>query len=542
MKKVKNILLAALLIIASIVVASCSKTNDNQADLLREHAVSLANERGVAVASPDTLEQKGKIADDSFSQGIISSEIINEDSDSPFLVVADSDKNEPAIVKLRIFSCVDGEVKELGSQSFRYNDYAPDTGTVYKVNSYIHNNDDKTYIVFEEYASQGAAANLDVWQTVYSVKDNELIKEKELGYQLMAGLATRWPQYFIDGELLEGYADANMSADDVDALAAATEKNKEYSEKATAQFTEIRNSYGLDTPEKSFDLDFENLGDASIAQVTVDCNSNEYVIKSGGIIVGDASSGGEDTEKETESDAEASATTSVYAEYAKLLEESADAIKGYSWQNGNSEYGARPLKPVAFCDINGDEVPELFMMKKTLDASSSSVDTAELFIYTFKDDAIKEVAYDLSAGTRYSHDRVIDEYVSAGGRYLIYKGKGNTLNMYILSGGTSLVYHVYSFAVDKDCTLSLKQVVENYYEMDNPGKVDIYYKDGKEVSNQDGIAVFKSVFTDFDKPIIGSQYEDEDVSTLTNQFNENELLSMGYEDAISYCESHMEQS
>ena len=514
MKKVKSILLAALLIIASIVVASCSKTNDNQADLLREHAVSLANERGVAVASADNLEQKGTIANESFPQGIISSEIINEDSDRPFLVVADSDKNEPAIVKLRIFSCVDGEVKELGSQSFRYNDYAPDTGTVYKVNSYIHNNDDKTYIVFEEYASQGAAANLDVWQTIYSVKDNELIKEKELGYELMAGIATRWPQFFVDGEVLEGYADANMSADDVDALAAATEKNKEYSEKAMAQFTEIRNSYGLDAPDNNVDLDFENVGDVSIAQVTVDCNSNEYVIKSGGIIVGDASSGGEDTEKGTEADAEESATTSVFAEYAKLLEENADAIKGYSWQNGNSEYGARPLRPVAFCDINGDEIPELFMMKKTIDASASSVDAAELFIYTFKDNAIKEVAYDLSAGTRYSHDRVIDEYVSAGGRYLIYKGKGNTLNMYILSGGTSLVYHVYSFAVDKDCTLSLKQVVENYYEMDNPGKVDIYYKDGKEVSNQDGISAIKSAFTDFDKPIIGSQYEDEDISSI----------------------------
>ena len=273
----------------------------------------------------------------------------------------------------------------------------------------------------------------------------------------------------------------------------------------------------------------------SIAQVTVDCNSNEYVIKSGGIIVGDASSGGEDTEKETEADAEESATTSVFAEYAKLLEENADAIKGYSWQNGNSEYGARPLRPVAFCDINGDEIPELFMMKKTIDASASSVDAAELFIYTFKDNAIKEVAYDLSAGTRYSHDRVIDEYVSAGGRYLIYKGKGNTLNMYILSGGTSLVYHVYTFDVDADCNLALRQTVENYYETDNPGKVDIYYKDGKEVSNQDGISAIKSAFTDFDKPIIGSQYEDEDISSLTNQFNENDLLSMSYEDAVSYC-------
>lgn len=528
-----------MLIIASIVVASCSKTNDNQADLLREHAVSLANERGVAVASADNLEQKGTIANESFPQGIISSEIINEDSDSPFLVVADSDKNEPAIVKLRIFSCVDGEVKELGSKSFRYNDYAPDTGTVYKVNSYIHNNDDKTYIVFEEYASQGAAANLDVWQTIYSVKDNELIKEKELGYQLMAGLASRWPQYFIDGEVLEGYADADMSADDVDALAAATEKNKEYSEKATSQFTEIRNSYGLDAPENNADLDFEYKGDVSIAQVTVDCNSNEYVIKSGGIIVGDASSGGEDTETETESDAEASATTNVYTEYAKILEENADAIKGYSWQNGNSEYGARPLRPVAFCDINGDEIPELFMMKKTIDASASSVDAAELFIYTFKDNAIKEVAYDLSAGTRYSHDRVIDEYVSAGGRYLIYKGKGNTLNMYILSGGTSLVYHVYSFDVDSYCNLTLKQTVENYYETDNPGNVDIYYKDGRELpdhdGNQEGKALFKAAFTDFDKPIIGSQYQDEDISSLTNQFNENDLLSMSYEDAVAYC-------
>ena len=62
--------------------------------------------------------------------------------------------------------------------------------------------------------------------------------------------------------------------------------------------------------------------------------------------------------------------------------------------------------------------------------SSQTSDTIDIYtqiaIYTFKDNAIKEVAYDLSAGIRYSHDRVMDEYVSAGGRYLIYKGKGNT--------------------------------------------------------------------------------------------------------------------
>ena len=532
MNRLKNILLVIFITSIVIVGASCSSSDSHPSEILRDYAISLANEKGVANDSADAFHQTDSIEDGTFPQGIISSVIVNEGSDSPFLVVAESDENEPAIAKLRVFSCVDGEVKELGSQSFRYSDYAPNTGTVYKTNSYIHNNNDKTYIVFEEYASQGAAANIDVWQTIYSVENNELVKEKELGYQLMAGLATRWPQFFIDGEVIEGYAEANMSADDINALTAATEKNKEYSEKAMAQFTEIRNSYGLETPDNNLDLDFEYVGDAPIAQISIDCNANEYSIKSGGVIVGDLSAGNEQTQGKDDS------AVNVYSEYANFLEENADAIKGYSWQNGNSEYGARPLKPVAFCDINSDDIPELFMMKKTVDASDSSVDTAELFIYTFKDNAVKEVPYDLSAGTHYSYDRVVDEYVSAGGRYLIYKGKDNTLNMYILSGGTSLVYHVFTFDVDANCNLSLKQTVENYYETDNPGKVDIYYKNGKEVSNEDGMSYFKTAFTDFDKPIIGSQYEDEDIATLTNQFSENDLLSMSYEDAVAYCEDN----
>ena len=116
-------------------------------------------------------------------------------------------------------------------------------------------------------------------------------------------------------------------------------------------------------------LDFEYNGDALIAQIAIDCNSNEYSIKSGGIIIGDEPGDSGESEKKTEADAktdaEANTTAKVYGEYAKLIEDNADAIKGYSWQNGNSEYGAKPLTPIAFCDINGDDVPGLFMMKKT---------------------------------------------------------------------------------------------------------------------------------------------------------------------------------
>lgn len=541
MKNKKQYLLILFIILSVILGISCSTSKSSASDLLREYAASLANERGVVFEFADVLEQTGSIPGKTFPQGIISSVIVNEYSDNPYLVVVESDEKDSALAKLRVFSCVDGEVEKQGAQSFRYSDYAPDSGTIYRINTYIQTHEDKNYIVFEEYASQGAAANIDVWQTIYSVDNNELVKEKELGYQLMAGLATRWPQFFIDGEVIEGYAEANMSADDVDALVAATEKNKEYSEKTMAQFTEIRNSYGLKAPDNNIDLDFEYAGDLTIAQITIDCNTNEYSIKSGGIISGnesDDSANNDDskTAADTSTDKDKS-TVSTFAAYSKLLSDNEDSIRAYHWQNGNSEYGAKPLKPVAFCDINNDGVPELFVMMCTQAVREKLGDeSAELCIYTCRDGEVRELAYDIPID-RISYNHIASYNVADTGQYLIYKGKGNHLNMYAMySGGPSEHYYIFTFDVDADCNLTLAQSLKNYYSPESGTIEDKYYKDGKEIKDD---SIFTAGFKDFEKPIIGDlSHNDTSISTLTNQFSESDMLSMSYEDAVAYCEDN----
>ena len=544
MKNIRLKILISLIFIMMLLGISCSTSKSSASDLLREYAGSLANERGVAIESAEDIEQTGTISGKTFPQGIITSMIVGEESDNPYLVVIESDEKDSALAKLRVFSCVDGEVKEQGAQSFRYSEYAPDTGTIYKINAYIHNHEDKNYIVFEEYASQGAAANLDVWQTIYSVDNNELVKEKELGYQLMAGLATRWPQFFIDGEVIEGYAEANISADDVDALVAATEKNKEYSEKTMTQFTEIRNGYGLKTPDNNLDLDFEYAGDLSIAQITIDCNTNEYSIKSGGIISGSESDDSADnddskTAADTSTDKDKS-NALAFAAYSKLLSDNEDSIRAYHWQNGNSEYGAKPLKPVAFCDINDDGVPELFVMMCTQVVRDALGDeSAELCIYTYRDGAVSELAYDIPID-RISYNHIASYNVADTGQYLIYKGKGNHLNMYAMySGGPSEHYYIFTFDVDADCNLTLAQSLKNYYSPESGTIEDKYYKDGNEI--KDG-SIFTAGFKDFEKPIIGDlSHNDMSISTLTNQFSESDMLSKSYDDALVYCESQFDK-
>jgi len=53
----------------------------------------------------------------------------------------------------------------------------------------------------------------------------------------------------------------------------------------------------------------------------------------------------------------------AYSAYKTIIEQNATAIKAYSWQTvpGKDTYNARGIdRPIALCDIDGDNVPELF--------------------------------------------------------------------------------------------------------------------------------------------------------------------------------------
>ena len=121
----------------------------------------------------------------------------------------------------------------------------------------------------------------------------------------------------------------------------------------------------------------------------------------------------------------------AYSAYKTVIEQNATAIKAYSWQTvpGKDTYNARGIdRPIALCDIDNDNVPELFFF------TSQNQGIASLHIYTFNGKEAVELSYDGFNEGAYS-GKLADQQAAAGTSYVVYKGKdANTLYIYDSSG------------------------------------------------------------------------------------------------------------
>lgn len=220
----------------------------------------------------------------------------------------------------------------------------------------------------------------------------------------------------------------------------------------------------------------------------------------------------------------------AYSAYKNVIEQNATAIKAYSWQTvpGKDTYNARGIdRPIALCDIDGDNVPELFFF------TANNEFDAQMHIYTFKDQGAVELSYDGFNEGPYS-GKLADQQAAAGTSYVVYKGKdSNTLYIYDSSGDDYMQYNIHRYVM-KNSKLELVETLSNRVGQDDSGNTsDIYKRNGKTVPNAQGGKSFTSSFAQLDKAIIFSANREENNVSLWKKFSFDGALCISYDQAIA---------
>lgn len=220
----------------------------------------------------------------------------------------------------------------------------------------------------------------------------------------------------------------------------------------------------------------------------------------------------------------------AYSAYKNVIEQNATAIKAYSWQTvpGKDTYNARGIdRPIALCDIDGDNVPELFFF------TSQNQGIASLHIYTFNGKEAVELSYDGFNEGAYS-GKLADQQAAAGTSYVVYKGKdANTLYIYDSNGDDYMQYNIYRYVM-KNSKLELVESLSNRVGQDDSGNTsDIYKRNGKTVPNAQGGKSFTSSFAQLDKAIIFSANREENNVSIWKKFSFDGALCISYDQAIA---------
>ena len=220
----------------------------------------------------------------------------------------------------------------------------------------------------------------------------------------------------------------------------------------------------------------------------------------------------------------------AYSAYKTIIEQNATAIKAYSWQTvpGKDTYNARGIdRPIALCDIDGDNVPELFFF------TANNKFDAQMHIYTFNGKEAVELSYDGFNEGAYS-GKLADQQAAAGTSYVVYKGKeSNTLYIYDSSGDDYMQYNIHRYVM-KNSKLELVESLSNRVGQDDSGNTsDIYKRNGKTVTNAQGGKSFTSSFAQLDKAIIFSANREENNVSLWKKFSFDRALCISYDQAIA---------
>ena len=220
----------------------------------------------------------------------------------------------------------------------------------------------------------------------------------------------------------------------------------------------------------------------------------------------------------------------AYSAYKNVIEQNATAIKAYSWQTvpGKDTYNARGIdRPIALCDIDGDNVPELFFF------TANNKFDAQMHIYTFNGKEAVEFSYDGFNEGAYS-GKLADQQAAAGTSYVVYKGKdANTLYIYDSSGDDYMQYNIHRYVM-KNSKLELVESLSNRVGQDDSGNTsDIYKRNGKTVPNAQGSKSFTSSFAQLDKAIIFSANREENNVSIWKKFSFDGALCISYDQAIA---------
>ncbi|MBQ6582547.1 MAG: hypothetical protein IJH77_01830 [Mogibacterium sp.] len=212
--------------------------------------------------------------------------------------------------------------------------------------------------------------------------------------------------------------------------------------------------------------------------------------------------------------------------YAAVLEENREAILAYDWQSEiNTEYNDMdPPRPVAFCDITGDGIPELFYME------SPSPYMANLHICTVAEGKVRELFYPFD-----ENETGLMSDVAAGGgnEYVLYTGKDGKFYLYYVSNNETSVYAIYCDELRNgqiQCVSKALNVMSPVFDENNAFEEmeNIYYVNDEEVDASEGTAAFDNAFGQLDQVILYSGYDN---GAVWKKIDPESALAMTYADA-----------
>lgn len=219
----------------------------------------------------------------------------------------------------------------------------------------------------------------------------------------------------------------------------------------------------------------------------------------------------------------------VYAAYEVQVQNDKDSIDSYNWQRDVSSDLVKIKRQTALCDIDGDGVPELFLME------ADNKYQASLHIYRYKDGVVSEMEYPMDSDEK----ALTDVQAAAGVNYVVFTRKSGEFCIYHTRGDESITYCLNTYRV-KDGKVELLSRVDNVYgpSEENEDEIsDVYHRNGKKISETVGKTLFRKSFKDIDQAILYSGYDD---TSIWSCFDTESALSMSSDDMIQKLEKGAE--
>lgn len=202
--------------------------------------------------------------------------------------------------------------------------------------------------------------------------------------------------------------------------------------------------------------------------------------------------------------------------YLSVLALYEDDINDYNWQFSDYAGSERQDegKPVALKDIDGDGVPELFLMAAAVADEDNNWYCADLHIFTYKSGGLRELEYEFDYPNEYTpeyYDNWAGYYVDHDGRlvhfstmepntsYAVFTG-GTEGSLYILGrnmGSETADFRLRKYSMESDDERSRLSLVSDTFEIDT-----IY----DTLTSDDPDAELEAAINDMDEIVIYGGY------------------------------------
>ena len=251
----------------------------------------------------------------------------------------------------------------------------------------------------------------------------------------------------------------------------------------------------------------------------------------------------EPEEPEEPEEDEGAARTEAFSFYSEVLRDSESAIRSYDWQNGNSPYKPNPegLKPVSFCDVNGDGIEELFLVRNSAEYPGV---VAVLHVYSVIEGKPPMEIVSSMGGRyeNYSHDNrafLQDHMAAAGTDYVVYLGTDGNLYIFGTAGSDFYKYWISVYKINEVGEAWQELNLDNSitYSDDHSETYDEYFIDGTLVDNEEGMKAFTDAFSKVDKVILFSDLRNDKDVSLWKRFDKEDALQMSFDDAMNYVQT-----